>query len=200
MDKTAVGLSAVDNTSDATKNSASVTLTNKTISGASNTLTNIAQSSVTNLTTDLAGKQPLDGDLTALSGLSGTNTIYYRSGVDTWSAVTIGSNLTFNAGVLSASAGSSVNTGTVDIDFGSGLGSNEAEVVITGQAGITSTSLLNVRFELVATTDHTVNDTQYVASLCGLTVGNIVNGTGFTIYGRSVHKLSGKFKVRWTWQ
>ena len=52
-----VGLGNVDNTSDATKNAASATLTNKTISGASNTLSNIAESSVTNLVTDLSGKQ-----------------------------------------------------------------------------------------------------------------------------------------------
>ena len=51
-----VGLGNVDNTSDATKNAAAVTLTNKTISGASNTLSNIAQASVTNLVSDLAGK------------------------------------------------------------------------------------------------------------------------------------------------
>jgi len=57
LNSTAVGLGSVDNTSDATKNSATATLTNKTISGATNTLTNIAQSSVTNLTTDLSAKQ-----------------------------------------------------------------------------------------------------------------------------------------------
>jgi hypothetical protein len=39
LDKTAVGLANVDNTSDATKNAASVTLTNKTINFASNTIT-----------------------------------------------------------------------------------------------------------------------------------------------------------------
>jgi hypothetical protein len=53
-----------------------------------------------------AAYQPLDGDLTALAALSGTDTIYYRSGAATWSAVTIGSNLTFSAGTLSASGGS----------------------------------------------------------------------------------------------
>ena len=40
--------------------------------------------------------QPIDADLTALSALTGTNTIYYRSAADTWTPVTIGSNLTFS--------------------------------------------------------------------------------------------------------
>jgi hypothetical protein len=44
--KSDVGLSNVDNTSDTTKNSAAVTLTNKAISGSSNTLSNIGYSSL----------------------------------------------------------------------------------------------------------------------------------------------------------
>lgn len=46
--KTNLVLNNVDNTSDATKNAASVTLTNHTISGSNNTLTNIGNSSLTN--------------------------------------------------------------------------------------------------------------------------------------------------------
>lgn len=42
----------------------------------------------------------LANDLSALEALAGTNTIYYRSGVDTWTAVTIGSLLSFSAGTL----------------------------------------------------------------------------------------------------
>lgn len=57
------------------------------------------------LTSDLSAYQPLDGDLTALAALSGTNTIYYRSAASTWSAVTIGSNLTFSGGTLSSAGG-----------------------------------------------------------------------------------------------
>lgn len=45
--KADVGLGSVDNTSDASKNSAAVTLTNKTISGATNTLTNLPAANIT---------------------------------------------------------------------------------------------------------------------------------------------------------
>jgi hypothetical protein len=47
--------------------------------------------------------QPLDGDLTALAALSGTGSIYYRSAANTWSAITIGSGLSFNSGTLASS-------------------------------------------------------------------------------------------------
>lgn len=87
-----VGLGNVDNTSDATKNAASVTLTNHTISGGNNTLTNIAYTSIVTL------------DATKIVNVAGTasktvlpsDTVY---NVDTgWltgaSAVTISSNWT----------------------------------------------------------------------------------------------------------
>lgn len=77
--------------------------------------TGIPQSAVTNLVTDLAGKQASDADLTALAALSGTNNIYYRSGANTWSPVTIGSNLSFSGGTLSASGGGG---GLSDGDYG----------------------------------------------------------------------------------
>lgn len=57
LDKTAAGLGNVDNTSDATKDAATSTLTNKTISGSSNTLSDIPQSAVTNLGTALSAKE-----------------------------------------------------------------------------------------------------------------------------------------------
>ena len=50
------------------------------------------------------GFQAADGDLTALSGLTGTNTIYYRSATDIWSPVTF-SGLSFSGGVLTVTAG-----------------------------------------------------------------------------------------------
>lgn len=44
----------------------------------------------------------LTNDLAALEGLTGTHTIYYRSAIDTWSPVTIGSGLDFTGATLSA--------------------------------------------------------------------------------------------------
>lgn len=49
-------------------------------------------------------------DLGALEALSGTNNIYYRSGVDTWSSVLIGSGLTFTLGTLAATGGGGSST------------------------------------------------------------------------------------------
>jgi hypothetical protein len=53
---------------------------------------------------NLANYQPLDGDLTAIAALTGTNSIYFRSGTDTWSPVTMGGNMTFSGGVLNSTA------------------------------------------------------------------------------------------------
>lgn len=54
-------------------------------------------------TTDI-GAQPLDGDLTAIAALSGTNNIYYRSAANTWTSVTIGASLDFTSGTLARAA------------------------------------------------------------------------------------------------
>lgn len=56
----------------------------------------------------------LANDLAALEALGGTNTIYYRSGPDAWSAVTIAGTLGFSAGTLGSALGAAAtkNTGT----------------------------------------------------------------------------------------
>ena len=63
----------------------------------------------TDLQSALDSKEPSDADLSAISALTGTNTIYYRSAADTWSPVTIGANLTFTGGSLAASGGGGGN-------------------------------------------------------------------------------------------
>ncbi len=56
--------------------------------------------------------QPLDGDLTAISALSGTHTIYYRSAANTWSAVTIGNGLTFTGATIAVNTPTPTPTAT----------------------------------------------------------------------------------------
>jgi hypothetical protein len=51
--------------------------------------------------------QPLDAGLTSIGGAATTNTFYYLSAADTWSPVTIGNNLDFTSGTLSAVLGTS---------------------------------------------------------------------------------------------
>lgn len=70
--KTDLSLNNVDNTSDATKNAAAVTLTNKTIDGGTNTLQNIAQASITGLIAALAAKATPADIVAAINALIGT--------------------------------------------------------------------------------------------------------------------------------
>ncbi len=81
--------------------------------------------------------QAWDGDLDALAALSGTNTIYYRSASNTWTAVTIGASLSFAAGTL-AIAASGVNlatmvTGTLPVGNG-GTGQTTLQAAINALA------------------------------------------------------------------
>lgn len=89
-------------------------------------------SNQTDLQSALNAKQNSDGDLDALAALAGVNTIYYRSAASVWSAVTIGSNLTFSGGTLSATGGGGGGTGTVTATSGS-LGPNQ---IILGNSGV----------------------------------------------------------------
>jgi hypothetical protein len=50
----------------------------------------------------------LANDLAALEALSGTNTIPYRSGTDTWASVTIGAALSFASGSLTSAFGAAL--------------------------------------------------------------------------------------------
>lgn len=52
----------------------------------------------------------LANDLASLEALSGTDNIYYRSGADTWTSVTIGSGLSFSGGTLATTGGSGTVT------------------------------------------------------------------------------------------
>lgn len=88
--------------------------------------------------------------------------------------------------------------GTAIIDFGSGA--NEASVSVTGQATILATSKAEAYIMGDDTSvDHTADDHRYASALIGLTCGTPTASTGFTIYGRCLDKINGKFTVRFVW-
>jgi hypothetical protein len=88
--------------------------------------------------------------------------------------------------------------GTATIDFGSG--NNEASVAVTGQATISATSKAEA-FVMADDTssNHTASDHRYFGSLANLSCGTPTAATGFTIYARSIHKLTGTWTIRWVW-
>lgn len=103
LDKTAVGLGNVDNTSDATKNSASATLTNKTINGSNNTITNVpvpsglsatgTPSATTYLRGDGSWATPSGGGSVATDPIwDAKGDLAGATGADTASRLAVGSN------------------------------------------------------------------------------------------------------------
>lgn len=90
--------------------------------------------------------------------------------------------------------------GTATLNFGADPGSNEAFVVVTGQTAILSTS--NVEAWVMAddtTATHTASDHKYFPVFAAITCGTPTAATGFTIYARSIEKLTNQFAVRWVW-
>lgn len=93
---------------------------------------------------------------------------------------------------------STANVGTAVVDFGSPPADTIASVTVTGQGSILATSRILVEKRIEATTDHTQDET--MIENWEPEVGNIVPGTGFTIYGKcTAGRTYGKFNVSWSW-
>jgi hypothetical protein len=71
--------------------------------------------------------------------------------------------------------------GTTTLNFGTFPGSTDTTVVITGQAGISAGSLVEAWIYPTATADHNVDE--HWVDPPEVYAGNVVAGTGFTIYG-----------------
>jgi len=93
-----------------------------------------------------------------------------------------------------------VATGTATLDFGA-TPADEASVVVTGQAGIVSGSLVEAWFMQNDTTaDNGADEHNEASAMCPLVCGAIVAGTGFTIFANTLGVLGiGQFKVKWAW-
>ena len=89
------------------------------------------------------------------------------------------------------------NHGTATLDFGAFPGTSEASVVVTGLTTLAGGAMAFWGGD--TSTNHTAEDHEYAAALIGLSVGAVIPGTGFTIYGRCLHKMQGAFTVRYVW-
>ena len=90
--------------------------------------------------------------------------------------------------------------GTATIDFGTGAGTAEASVAVTGQTGISGTSKAEAYIMADDTSsNHTAIDHRWIGLFISLTCGTPSAGTGFTIYAKCTDKMTGQFTVRWVW-
>lgn len=91
-------------------------------------------------------------------------------------------------------------TGTSTVDFGS-TPIETASLVVTGQAGILTTDLVEVFFMgSDSTADHPAETHKWILPTYVRAVADaLVAGTGFTITLLSQFKLKGQVKVRWVW-
>lgn len=96
--------------------------------------------------------------------------------------------------------------GLAVLDFGAFPGKSDAFVAVTGQSGILIGSLVEAWIRPMATADHSA-DEHLVESL-NIMAGNIIAGTGFTIYGLNTSQLSshgqgmrlyGQWNIAWVW-
>lgn len=78
--------------------------------------------------------------------------------------------------------------GSTTIDFGAFPGKSDASVVITGQAGILSGSLVEAWLRPVDTADHLADE--HMVETMNIFAGSIVAGTGFTIYAFNNSQLN----------
>ena len=104
----------------------------------------------------------------------------------------------------SSGGGSIVSgSGTAILNFGTPgtSGNNEATIAVSGLTTIASTAQVRVWIASDATSsNHTAGDHKYFTSLAGLSVSSVSAGVGFSIFARSIHKLSGNWTVNYFWQ
>ena len=78
--------------------------------------------------------------------------------------------------------------GTTTVDFGAFPGKSDTSVTVTGQATILAGSLVEAWLSPVATADHTADE--HLVETIKVIAGNVVAGTGFTIYAINTSQLN----------
>lgn len=96
-------------------------------------------------------------------------------------------------------SGGGATGGTATLDFGGIPGTGQVSAVVTGQAGIVSGSRVRAWIQ-GSTADHNAYEhTRILPGRIGLAAGDIVAGTGFTIYAETELRLTGDVAVAWEW-
>lgn len=87
--------------------------------------------------------------------------------------------------------------GTATLNFDGVPGTNITSVNVTGLTGIESGSHVEAFLQGDTTAEHTAYE--HLIAPINIRCGNIIAGTGFTIYASSNLRLTGTFSVRWVW-
>lgn len=86
--------------------------------------------------------------------------------------------------------------GTAVIDFGTGA--YDASVAVTGQAAITTANLVEGWLSGTATSNN-LADAGFAEGI-QVWAGDIVNGTGFTLYAKCPFgRAFGQYNINWVW-
>lgn len=113
--------------------------------------------------------------------------------------------------LIGPSGGSIGGQGVTTINFGVFPGGTDATTIITGQTGILAGSIVSAWIIPTATADHSVDE--HWADPPDIVAGNIIAGTGFTIYGKiklqqdltvtalnnNSPRIYGLYTVGWLW-
>lgn len=94
-------------------------------------------------------------------------------------------------------------TGTATLSFGTASAKTiDTSVAITGQTGIGSTNKISAWLMGNSTADHSADEHIMASQMIDLACGDIVAGTGFTIYALAREKVGmvGAFTVNWAFE
>lgn len=133
---------------------------------------------------DLSGKPTIPAQFNPIAGANMSITGTYP-------------NMTFNSSGGGGGGGTTVTTGSAVINFGSVPGTNNVSVDVTGQATMLSGSVCKAYIPVSSTAEHNLIEHSIVPIT--LRCGNVVAGTGFTIYASTDWRLTGTFNVIWEW-
>lgn len=78
--------------------------------------------------------------------------------------------------------------GTATLDFGAFPGASDASVAVTGQTAITAGALVEAWLFPATTADHSPDE--HLVETIRVMAGDVVAGTGFTIYGVNTNQLA----------